>query len=344
MDGITQAVLGAAIAEAGFRRELGPKAITVGAICGFLPDLDLLSALSGPWGSMIHHRGFTHSVFFAPLVAPLLGWLAWRWAKRRGTVFAWGHLAFWTVFTHPLLDVFTSFGTQLLFPASNHRFAVDGVAVVDPLYTLPLMAALLLAYIYRKRPNIGRLATQAMLVATTGYLLLGTFQSHKAKRFAQEQLSREGFAPTKVRATPTLLNIWLWRIIAHNKQGDVRVGHLSTLNPKTIAFVHLPHNKDPLVQKALASDKGRLFRWFSMGAFSTRKISHTRGTTVLLQDQRYGLVQQPTNAFMGVRVEFDRTGKIRQIARYRQPPTNISIGREFKALWGFIWNGKMLHP
>ena len=69
-----RALLGAAVAEVGFRHKLGRKAIYTGIFCGLMPDFDIfLGAMTGPWGDLIYHRGPTHSLFFAPLVAPLIG-------------------------------------------------------------------------------------------------------------------------------------------------------------------------------------------------------------------------------------------------------------------------------
>ena len=47
-----------------------------------------------------------------------------------------------SMLSHPLLDWFTTYGTQLLAPFSRHRFAIDGVGIVDPFYSLTLIAGL----------------------------------------------------------------------------------------------------------------------------------------------------------------------------------------------------------
>ena len=42
--------------------------------------------------------------------------------------------------THPLLDAMTVYGTQLALPFSDHPFGVGSIFIIDPLYTLPLLA------------------------------------------------------------------------------------------------------------------------------------------------------------------------------------------------------------
>ena len=89
---------------------------------------------------MVAHRGITHSIFFLPLLAPVLGEIAHRFDKKYNR-WLWTHLAFWALITHPLLDWQTAYGTQLLYPFSSHRFALDAVGIIDLFYTVPLIVA-----------------------------------------------------------------------------------------------------------------------------------------------------------------------------------------------------------
>ena len=72
MDSLTQIVLGAATGEVVLGKKIGNKAMLFGAIAGTIPDLDVFYT---SYFHMISHRGFTHSFFFAFLMAPILGWL-----------------------------------------------------------------------------------------------------------------------------------------------------------------------------------------------------------------------------------------------------------------------------
>ena len=59
-----------------------------------------------------------------------------EWAQwRRWWVAMWLALV-----THPLLDTMTVYGTQLALPFSDWPFGVGSVFIIDPLYTLPLLA------------------------------------------------------------------------------------------------------------------------------------------------------------------------------------------------------------
>ena len=73
MDSITQAALGATIAQAGFSTRLGRRALLFGAVAATLPDLDVVVRAAGQWAVVEHHRGATHSL---PVLALATGLLA----------------------------------------------------------------------------------------------------------------------------------------------------------------------------------------------------------------------------------------------------------------------------
>ena len=76
MDSLTQIVLGAAVGEAALGKKVGNKAMVWGAIAGTIPDLDVLSGLFlNDLESLLFHRGITHSIFFAMVMAPILAYI-----------------------------------------------------------------------------------------------------------------------------------------------------------------------------------------------------------------------------------------------------------------------------
>ena len=338
MDTITQATLGAALGEAGWRKALGPKAIAFGALCGLIPDFDAVAALWGDWASLEYHRSLTHSVLFAPVVSPALGWIGWRWAKRRGTPRQWTKLAFWGLFTHPLLDVFTSYGTQLLYPFSKQRFALDGVSIIDPIYTFPLLIALFVALLWRKRPEVGAWATRLTLGLTTLYLLFGWHLAGRAEAVGLSQ-APSSLAPTFARATPTFGNMALWRVILRGREGNLVVGYTSHIAPTDIKWHPVERAEDPAVITALGHPHGQLFQWFSDGLLATRVTPEPGGTMVELVDVRYGGVLKPAEGIWLVEVHLDNQGEVLSTKMIRPEGRRMDIKAEFAAQWQMIWNG-----
>jgi inner membrane protein len=114
----SHAVAGLAIATlARPPRGLGRLAL-VGALCAAAPDLDVLGlSLGVPWGHVLGHRGLTHSLPFAAVLAAGLTVLLFRgpaWRDRRGVVWL---VLFLATASHGILDAMTNGGPGVAFLA-----------------------------------------------------------------------------------------------------------------------------------------------------------------------------------------------------------------------------------
>jgi len=168
MDSLTQLTLGAAIGEAVLGKKLGNKAIFWGAAAGTLPDLDVLPGmlLDTP-DRLLFHRGFTHSIVFVAMATLIFAPLFYRLYKRHQTTKKEWYLYFGLIFGFGvLIDAFTTYGTQLMWPLL-YRFEFNTVFVVDPLFTLPLLITLVLA-MFRSKENRTRLVNAGLMIS--GYL------------------------------------------------------------------------------------------------------------------------------------------------------------------------------
>lgn len=110
MDSLTQIILGAAVGETVLGRKVGNKAMLYGAIAGTIPDLDVLARqFTDTVTALSVHRGFTHSILFSVVFAPMFGWVVSRYERLKDFK-AWSWLFFWAFITHPLLDANTTWG------------------------------------------------------------------------------------------------------------------------------------------------------------------------------------------------------------------------------------------
>ncbi len=335
MDSITQALLGATIAEAGFRRKLGGRAVVWGAFCGIAPDLDLVAAFGSEWNELLHHRGVSHSLLALTAAAPLLGALAWRWpGKKQGSVAGWIHLTFWALITHPLLDACTAYGTQLLAPLSTERFAIDAVAIVDLAYTLPLLIAVLRAWRGRDRQRSARFAA-GVLVLTTAYLGFGFAQSQRAIAWAEEDLRALEFPSVETRALPTLGNLFVFRVVARDGQGSYRAAIVSLSAPRRLRWRAIRDDVDPLVDRARATDGGRIFDWFAMGFARADLIHEDHGFTVRLSDLRYGSMIDLSRSMWGADARFGLEGHLLGVERW-SAAAQRDMRTELLALWAHL--------
>ena len=319
MDPLTQGLLGASCGQALYGRALGRGAVVWGAVIGMSPDLDVVLNATGPMGEWLWHRGFTHALWYGPALGPLLGWLLWRW--KGGRPRDWVGLAVVALFTHPLLDVFTSYGTQLFAPFSRRRFALDAVGIIDPAYSVLLAAAVAVA-LWRGAGSRGaRGAAWAALGLSTAYLFAGLEFNRRAEEMAVAQLRREGVQDVRVNAYPTLFQLPLRRVVARSSH-EIRVGWLSLLAPERISWARFEEAQGPLVRAARETREAGVLEWFAMGQTAARLETTEEGATVEIDDLRYGLPRAPRDGLWGVRVHLDPSGRpLGPGERLNRPPT-----------------------
>ena len=100
--------------------------LVVCIICAMLPDIDYFGfKMSIQYNSLFGHRGFTHSFFFAAIVALGTSWILHRRAQGNLANYCKLFLLLFVVtVSHPLLDAMTDGGegVALFSPFSNHRY------------------------------------------------------------------------------------------------------------------------------------------------------------------------------------------------------------------------------
>jgi inner membrane protein len=111
----THAVAALAVGKASAgARKMPARFWLLTALCAMLPDADVISFRLGLRDSMFGHRGLSHSLFFALIVALLVVWLAFRKARPFKT--GWLVLYFFAVTaSHGLLDALTNGGSGVAF-------------------------------------------------------------------------------------------------------------------------------------------------------------------------------------------------------------------------------------
>lgn len=335
MDPVTQGLLGAAVGQAVYGPRLGRKAALWGGLVGMTPDLDIVLNAAGPLGEFLWHRGPTHALWFGPVVGPLVGWLLWRLVDKRERALAdWIGLSILALVTHPLLDLFTSYGTQLLVPFSRHRFSLDAVSIIDPLYSLVLVLPL---FVGRRRgwteTATQRTAMVALLVSTA-YLGLGIVFDAKAKRMARGAVLIASVTPVRVEAHPTVFQPWLRRLVVRTETGW-GVGWASLWTGEVSQFQFFDEPQDPRITQALATREGKVFTWFADGELTASVKEDQAGARVELTDLRFGVPGDPRAGLFGLAIHLDAAGRPTGVAeRMRNMPSGDSQGPNLLAeLW-----------
>jgi len=213
MDTGTQIILGAAVAVAVMGRSTAPsKAALWGGLCGLAPDLDVLIDHGDAITNMVRHRAESHALFWLTLCSvPLAAGVA-AWHRESRNWKRWW-LALWlALVTHPLLDLMTVYGTQLLRPFTDYPYAVGSVFIIDPLYTLPLLVGLLVALAWRSNPNRWRWSLGG-LTLSTAYLAWGAMVQQHLLYIAERDLRAQKIDYQRVLVTPAPLQSLLWRVV-----------------------------------------------------------------------------------------------------------------------------------
>jgi inner membrane protein len=238
MDSLTQIVLGAAVGEAVLGKKVGHKAMIWGAIAGTIPDLDvLLKYVFDDITSTEMHRGFSHSIVFAILMAPILGWIAHKIHQNKYTDASlknWSWLFFWTTVTHPLLDAHTTWGTQFFWPFS-YRLAYQNIFVVDPFYTIPFLILLVIA-MFHKRTNPRRSTFNNLgLIISTSYMVLTLLLKWITFNEFKEGLANNNIEYIDLDTKPAPFNTILWTALVETENG-YRTADYSLFDSKDIRF------------------------------------------------------------------------------------------------------------
>lgn len=330
--------LGAVIGQAIGHKRLGNKAALYGAIGGLLPDADTLATpYLGTYAEWLYHRHITHSVLFAPIVAPLLGWLSWAFHRKIPGHYKY-YLWIWlcAILTHPLLDTLTIYGTQLLAPFSTQRFYISAVSIIDPVYTLILFMALALPIVPRWQSYAPRIAGVALILSTL-FLGYGAYLNDKAERLAAAQLREQNITPARLNVYTTIFQPFLRRVVVHETiEGHdwLRAGFVSTWNPRPIAWSCLEQNGRLHKQAILQTEGGRVFHWFTGGELSYRR----ENDRVIVMDARYGTPGPSVFGFWGL--VFTMEGGVIDTARrpaYIRAPREVTgeaIFQLFRAAFG----------
>jgi len=287
LDSLTQIVLGAAVGEATLGKKVGNKALFYGAIAGTIPDLDVLfGKLTDTITAIEWHRGFSHSLLFSALMACLLGWLVNRIEQKANLGWKpWATLFFLGLFTHAILDAFTSWGTQILWPIQM-RFAWSSIFVIDPLYTLPFLICTIAVLFYkrdskgRKRWNtVGLLISTSYLLATLGIKVVATQQFKKA-------LDHQGINYTQLSTRPAPLTTLLWNANVETDDAYL-IANYSFFDSQPIQFKTYPKQRHlakdliayPNVQRLISISEG----WY---------IIEQKDDQWIFNDLRFGLIHK----------------------------------------------------
>lgn len=270
------------------------RALLWGALLGTLPDLDVLVPMADAVEAFTRHRSFSHSLLVLSLITPLLAWLVVRLhrIRDRSVQRRWLGAVWLVLITHPLLDSFTTYGTQIFWPLNDTPVSLSSIFIIDPAYTLPLLIAVLMVLMMRRRPQLAQRINRAALLVSTLYL--GTtlvVKQHMEGRAAQA-LMAQGADSGRLFSTPAPLSILLWRFV-YMQPDQYQVGYAGLFDgPTPMAFTAYPNGAElrPPPGQVPALDR---LAWFTHGFYAIDALCDRLRVT----DLRMGIEGQYVFAF-----------------------------------------------
>jgi inner membrane protein len=289
MDSLTQIALGSCVAAACVPAPQRRQAAVLGAVLGTLPDLDVLLDYGDPVANFTMHRGFSHSLAVLALAGVVLWLVLKNWTPVRQAPSRWLAAILLALLTHPLLDAHTAYGTQLFWPMGWTPVSWATIFIIDPLYSLPLIAGMLAVMIRPASHAAGRWLAAGLVLSS---LYLGWSWTAKAivTQNAQESLEARGIQGARLFVTPTPFNTLLWKVVARTEGGYYEGLNSVAAKQRAMDFSFHP-SRDEILASAGNFPSVRRLLWFS-GGFVGASIEDDQ---LILSDLRMG--QHPNYVF-----------------------------------------------
>ncbi|MAS82424.1 MAG: hydrolase [Legionellales bacterium] len=313
MDIVTQAILGATLTQTVAKKTHIRLATIVGLIAGVIADVDIfIRSESDPLLSLEFHRHFTHSVFFIPFGAGLVFLLFWPFLRNKLSAAYLFLYCFMGYLLSGFIDACTSYGTNLFWPLNSIRVSWHIISVVDPLFTLILIVAIITGY-----KNNSSVFSRIGILLAGSYLLFTFSQMNHAENLIKELAAKRDHTIEKIIIKPTIGNALLWRSVYLSNEtfyvDAVRVGLSKRIyQGGTIKKFDMKKKYPELdVNSQLAKDIKRF------GKFSDNYVSQYPGKPNLLGDIRYSILPTGTTPLWAIEMDLDNTNEHVKLINYR---------------------------
>lgn len=142
MDNLTHSLIGAAFVRTLPKRLQRPELYWASILGSNAPDADFLIHFwpgSTSLDYLVHHRGYTHTFLFAPLVGLLSAYIVKKATKTKNWSVELVAVAIAACFLHIGADFLNNYGVHPFTPFLNRWFYGDSVYIVEPLIWFSLL-------------------------------------------------------------------------------------------------------------------------------------------------------------------------------------------------------------
>jgi inner membrane protein len=283
MDPVTHLTAGALSGRAAADHLAPWKMMVFCLVAAGLPDMDSFFG-GGPEKYLVYHRSFTHSVLGVIVLAFFISGvfkLFWREASFRFLLF----IGLAVIALQVYLDLATTFGTQIFWPFTRHRYAFPGVFIIDPFFTLALLTILILSFVRKnQRRSMGLLG----VFFAVGYPLFNWGVGTALEEPLAKRLASRGMEVEKIHVTTDLFTPVYWKVVAEDKdQYGVGASNLtlSMVDPPLMMFP----KPDPVLVGRLSQESSffRTWFWFARYPVVSSVTENEKGREIIFLDLRF---------------------------------------------------------
>jgi len=122
----------------------------------------------------------------------------------------WYWLFFWSIITHPILDCFTTYGTQVFLPFSDERVAFNVISVADPIYTVPFLLCVIIAACLRRGVRARSVFNWLGIGLSSAYMLFCFNHKLQVNKIFERSFAAKNIEYSRYMTSPLILNNVLW--------------------------------------------------------------------------------------------------------------------------------------
>ncbi|WCL80305.1 metal-dependent hydrolase [Saprospira sp. CCB-QB6] len=280
-------------------------------------------------------------------ILAVTAWVGWRYwgsknppqLKEEPSWKSWSWMFFWAILTHWLIDACTSYGTQIFEPFSSYRVSFNNIAIADPIYTLPLLLAVIIIPFFKNNKWQQGINTAA-LVLSTAYMGLSFVAKNQVNAVVTQNLKEQGIESVDFLTYPSILNIMLWQTTVETKDAFYYGTYSFWDEDSKMEFKKLPKQHE-LLDKWADEEFVQILKWFAQGYYS---VEEGENGELYMNNLRFGLMGfgflKGKGEYVFRHRIYLKDGQLE--AEGVREARDIEMDLLFELLWKRIWGDK--HP
>jgi len=205
------------------------------------------------------------------------------WKAPKASVKDWQRLFFWSLLTHPILDCFTMYGTQLFSPFTNTRVAWSTISVADPVYTLPFIICLIVAATYKRENSLRGKWNKLGILLSSLYLCATVVNKFHVNAVFANALSEQKIEVKRYVTNPAILSNVLWSCVAETDTSFF-LSQYSLFDHSAVVFTEVAKNHGLLKNKQ-NDETLKTLAWFSDDYYNVIPLENS----LQMNDLRFGV-------------------------------------------------------